>query len=173
MDPLCDRLCVWLAVSLCSCRTNDGRHHNHPQSTQAHNRQHSKETLSATSSSDCCFSPEPPMFSLPCYFVNKLITEAVVSSAPLLTLYLFDWSITKVSDMHTHCINTCRHAVVSLQVAHSIHIRSCMVLSLVLLTIFVVVQPNQRYIVDKACCFAFSPCAGPRGSLCELDVCPE
>ncbi|CAM9557712.1 unnamed protein product [Phaeothamnion confervicola] len=45
----------------------------------------------------CCgVLPLPLVFTLLCYFVNKLVTEAVVSAAPLLTEYMFDWGITGV-----------------------------------------------------------------------------
>eukprot|EP00611_Tribonema_gayanum_P025678 TRINITY_DN5919_c0_g1_i2.p1 TRINITY_DN5919_c0_g1~~TRINITY_DN5919_c0_g1_i2.p1 ORF type:complete len:863 (-),score=287.56 TRINITY_DN5919_c0_g1_i2:526-3114(-) len=46
----------------------------------------------------CCSAsmPLPLLFCLFSYFINKLITEAIVSSAPLVTLHHFDWRISEV-----------------------------------------------------------------------------
>jgi hypothetical protein len=52
------------------------------------------------SNANCCCGcviSLPLMYCLFSYFINKLLTEAVVSSAPLMTQYLFNWNIGQVS----------------------------------------------------------------------------
>lgn len=58
-----------------------------------------KDTDADTDEDGSTLSAVPLMVCIFCYFVNKLITEAVVSSAPLIGFAYFDWSVDTVGGL--------------------------------------------------------------------------